>query len=255
MAMQNKWLVYSLGLVMLLGAFVISGCESNTYNEGVFTAISEGDERGYAEVSLTIENDEITDVEITEYDGLDVEKLDEAYGQRFEPMEEAHEYLAEEIVANNTWEVDTFSGATSTSEKVSQAARFAMEKAFVEEAEQDYFDGTFMARSEGSERGWHIAWVTIENDEIVDVELAGTTPVEEDSEPVFDDAGRQVFELKSEEYAHQPYHEGQEVIAERIVGYQEPEVDTLSEATSSSEQWIEAVEKALDKAQTRAEVE
>lgn len=252
-ANHSKWIALIGAVLILTSTVVLGGCSPNTYNEGVFVAVSEGDDRGFAEVSLTIENDEIIDIQITEYDGLGVEKLYETYGQRFEYMEEAHEYLSEEIIANNTWDVDVYSGATSTSGNVKQAARFAMEKALLEEPEQTYFDGTFMARSDGNERGWHIAWVTLENDEIVDVNLAGTTPVEEDSEPVLDEAGRQVFEMKDDDYPHDPFHEGQEIIAELIVDRQDTEVDVYSEATSSSKQWMEAVYKAKEMARTRTE--
>lgn len=243
-----RWPVIIGTTALLFGLLAAGGCAPNEFEDGVTVSVSEGDERGYAEVAVTIENDEITDVEITEYDGVGVEKLYEVYGQNFEYIEEAHEYFSEEIVEQNTWEVDTFSGATSTSEDIRQATRFALEKARVNEPEQEYFDGTFMARSEGSERGWHLAWVTLQDDEIVDVELAGTTPVEEDDEAVYDDAGRQVFELKGEDYHHEPYLEASEVIAEEVIEAQGPEVDTYTEATSSSEQWSEAVEKALEKA-------
>ncbi len=107
-----------------------------------------------------------------------------------------------------------------------------------------------MAISDATERGWGIAWVTLENDEIIGIKLEGTTPAQEDGEDVFDAVGRQVFALKGEEYPWEPYQEAKEVIAEDIVASQSPDVDTYTEATGASNQWMQAVERALEAARS-----
>lgn len=273
---KNYWKHFGLfGLVIVLVALLVSGCASpappavetpvdtespepeepadvaNEYRDGIVEAISQGNERGYVQVTLTLENDEVVNVNIVEYDGLGVEKVYADYGIRFPQLEEAHTTLAENMVRENTWDVDVFTGATGTSEKAREAARFALEKARVEPADSTYLDGTFMAISDMTERGWGIAWVTLENDEIVDVKLAGTTPAQEDGEPVYDEVGRQVFALKTDEYPYEPYHEAKSVVTEDILDNQTPDVDIFTGATGSSNQWMQAVERALDWAKTR----
>ena len=214
-------------------------------------AVSQADERGYAHVTLTMENDTISDVMIVEFDGVGMEKIYEDYHQRWPYLEDAHNELAQSMVEENTWDVDMVSGATGTSEKVREAASFALQKARGEAPETEHFDGTFMGLSDATEKGWGIAWVTLENDEIVDLRLEGTTPAQEDGEEVTDNVGRQVFVIKGEDYPWEPYHEAKEVIAEDIVETQSTEVDTYTEATGSSQQWMEATERAMEAARTQ----
>ena len=225
--------------------------EASTYRDGTFEAVSQGNERGYVLVTLTVENDEVTGVTIVEFDGVGVEKIYEDYGKRFPMLEEAHNELTARMVAENTWDVDVVSGATSTSEKTREAARFALERAKAEPADSEHFDGTFMAISDITERGWGIAWVTLENGDMTGIRLEETTAAKEDGEDVFDEVGRQVFVLKSEEYPWAPYHEAREAISGDMLESQSPQVDTYTEATGSSERWIQAVERAKDWAGTR----
>ncbi len=255
---RKKWV--SLLLAIAFSAGVLFGCappaepdepaddppEDGTYRDGTFEAVSQGDEGGFVHVALEIESDEIVHVEITEYDGVGKEKLYDAYP--LPKLQEAHETLAERMAEENTWEVDTFSGATSTSEKAREAARFALERASFDPPGQTYFDGTFMAISDATDRGWGIAWVTLEDDRITDIELVGTKPKEEDGEPVLDDAGQQIFQIKPEDYEWEPYLEAREVIAERMLEAQGPEVDAYTDATLSTNQWQQAVERALEAA-------
>jgi len=266
---KSAWKKIVLAVVfVLLAAMLAAGCaapaapepepappdengEEGLYRDGTFEAVSQGNERGYVQVSLTLENDEIVAADIIEFDGVGVEKVYEDYGQRFPLLEEAHQTLENNMIEEDTWDVDVVSGATSTSEKTREAARFALERASVEAIDMEYFDGTFMAISDATERGWGIAWVTLENDEIIGIKLEGTTPAQEDGEDVFDAVGRQVFALKGEEYPWEPYHEAKEVIAEDIVASQSPDVDTYTEATGASNQWMQAVERALEAARSR----
>jgi len=60
-----------------------------------------------------------------------------------------------------TWDVDVFTGATSTSTKVKDAARRALGKALMDRpAGGVYYDGTFMAMSDRTGRGWGIVWAS-----------------------------------------------------------------------------------------------
>ncbi len=257
-----------VAVFVLLAAMLAAGCaapaepepepappdengEEGLFRDGTFEAVSQGNERGYVQVTLTLENDEIVDAEIVEFDGVGVEKVYEDYGQRFPLLEEAHQTLAGSMIEENTWDVDVVSGATSTSEKTREAARFALERASVEPADLEYFEGTFMAISDTTERGWGIAWVTLVNDEIVGIKLEETEPSQKDGEDVFDAVGRQVFELKGEDYPWEPHHEAKEAIAEDILESQSPVVDTYTEATGSSNRWMQAVERALEAASSR----
>ena len=214
-------------------------------------AVSPANEQGYAQVTLTLENGSISDVMIVEFDGVGREKVYEDYHQRWPYLEDAHNELAQSIVEENTWDVDIVTGATGTSVKVREAARFALEKASGEEPATEHFDGTFMGISDATDKGWGIAWITLESDEIVEIRLEGTTPAEEDGEAVFDAVGRQVFVLKDENYPWEPYHEAKEVVADEIVETQSTEVDTYTGATGSSQQWMEATERAMEAARTR----
>lgn len=240
-----------LSLLLVFGCGPTEEPALGTYRDGTVVAVSQANERGYVEVALTIQNDEIVDVDIVEFDGLGVAKLYEVYGEVFPQLEDAHNELAQSIIDQNTWDVDIVSGATSTSEKTRGAAMFALEKARQVQPTVQYFDGTFMATSDFTERGWGIAWVTIANDQLVDVTLAGTTPLQEDGEDVFDAAGRQVFTLKTDDYPWEPYHDAKDMIASEILRTQSPEVDTFTEATGSSNQWMQAVARAMENARTQ----
>lgn len=267
--MMNKKLLQMFALsftVFMLAFLLVAGCAppqppaeppaepepEEPRVEGIteVEAVSQANEKGYVQVTLTLENGSINDVMIVEFDGVGMEKVYEDYHQRWPYLEDAHNELAQSMVEENTWDVDIVTGATGTSEKAREAARFALEKASGETPATEYFDGTFMGLSEATERGWGIAWVTLENDEIVDIRLAGTTPAQEDGEEVYDAVGRQVFVLKGEDYPWEPYHEAKEVVAAEMLETQSTEVDTYTEATGSSLQWMEATQNAMESART-----
>ncbi len=265
--MMNKKKLQTFTLtftICLLMVFLVAGCappapepapepeeEPRVQGASEVDAVSQANQQGYAHVTLTMENGTISDVTIVEFDGVGREKIYEDYHQRWPYLEDAHNELAQSMVEENTWDVDIVTGATGTSEKVREAARFATEKASGETPATEHFDGTFMGLSDETERGWGIAWVTLESDEIVEIRLEGTTPAEEDGEEVFDAVGRQVFVIKGEDYPWEPYHEAKEVVAEEMIETQSTDVDTYTEATSSSRQWMEATERAMEAARTQ----
>lgn len=201
-------------------------------------------------MSVSLKDGKIVDVAIKEFDGLGVEKLYNVYGLIFPLIQEMHKEMAKRFVEKNTWEVDVFTGATSSSKKIMEAVKFALERARSEPAKAKYFNGTFMGMSDPTNYGWGLAWVTVENDKIVNVILDEVTPQLKDGRPVYDAANRQVFTLKTSEYPYFPYHEAKQEIAKRILEKQSYQVDAYTGATVSSKQWAKAVERALDWAKT-----
>ncbi len=244
-----------LALLLAASLFVVAflaGCPAEVPDDVVdipetetYSAASNADRRGYVEIEIDVTDGDIVNVRIDEYDGFGFLKDYETYaggGELWPYLEESHEQLAEWIVQDNHWDVDTFTEATGTSEKVRSAARHAMIRAGLEDpVDTDYFDGTFMGVSEPDDRDqFGVAWVTFDNDEIVEVALEEATP---------DNDG---YAFKDEDYAadtdYTEFHEAQEVMPERFIEAQGPDVDVYTEATGSSEKWMEAVENAMEKA-------
>lgn len=242
-------LITALSLVLVI--FMYGNSASRTYKDGTFTAVSQGDKYGYAMVTVVVESDKIKNVSIKEFDGFGVEKLYDVYGAYFPILKQAHETLAKRIVEANSWQVDVFTGATSTSKKVMEAVKFALEKAKIEPSQMKYLSGTFMGVSDFTTRGHAVAWVTIENDKITKVVLEETTPSLKDGQPVLDAAGRQVWVFKGRDYPWPEFHQAKEAIAKAVVEKQSYQVDVYTGATSSSNKFIQAVQRALEWAKAR----
>ncbi len=239
---------FSLLAAALAATLILAGCEEASEEEpepdengveeengaeqledGTYTAVSEADERGYAEAEVTIADGEITEVSLKEYDDLGEQK-DEDYG--YDVWHEAMEELPERFVEANSADIDVYTDATSTSEKSMDAVDKALQRA---EGYTDTFDGTFMGASEVGEQGYvGIALVTLQNGEITEVDLGEA-----------DEEG----EFKDEDYDYEPWVEAAEEMPERFVEADSPEVDVYTDATSSSEKWKEAVERAIEKAE------
>lgn len=247
---RMKYLIVLIAL-MLLALPLTSGCETvedviDDPEVETYSAVSNADRRGYVEIEIDVANGEIVDVRIDEYDGFGFLKDYETYaggGDLWPYLEESHEALADWIVEGDTWDVDTFTEATGTSDKVRSAAQHAMIKAGLEpHVDTEYFDGTFMGvSSKGEREQFGVAWVTIENDEIVEVALEEAALDEEEE-----------YAFKDEDYAadtgYTAFHEAQEEMPQWFVEAQSPEVDVYTEATASAELWMEAVENALSAA-------
>jgi uncharacterized protein with FMN-binding domain len=249
----RRFFVSSLitALCLVLIVFMYGNGSSRIYRDGTFTAVSQGDKYGYAMVTVTLENDKIKSVTIKEFDGFGVEKLYEVYGQFFPALKEAHETLAKRIVEANSYQVDVFTGATGTSKKVMEAVKFALEKAKLEPSKTKYLDGTFMGVSDFTARGHAVAWVTIENDKIVKLVLEETTPSVKDGKTVMDAAGRTVWVFKGGDYPWPEFHAAKEAIAKAVIEKQTHQVDVYTGATSSSNKFIQAVQRALEWAKAR----
>ncbi|HAI21650.1 MAG TPA: hypothetical protein DCM14_07145 [Clostridiales bacterium UBA8153] len=223
-----------------------------TYRDGVFEAYSPANDRGYVWARVTIARDRIAAVELKEYDGVGLEKDLEIYVHPQTGQAIAH--LQREFVRRNTANVDVFTGATSTSNKAIQAVQLALEKALNRpRAAGRYFNGTFMAISDVTERGWGIAWVTLQNDRITQVVLHETTPRRDEAGHAVTDAkGRVVFTRKAidgdRRYPHEPWHTARVNMAADMVARGRPTVDTVTGATGSARRWIQAAERALEMA-------
>ncbi len=215
--------VLALAVVIGMG---FTGQADSYMEDGEYTGFSEADSRGYVEAVVEISENEITSVNLVEYNDLA-----EAKGEDYpwDEWHEAMEVLPERFVEADSSDVDIISGATGTSEKAMDAVNMALQKAEGIET----FSGTFMGRSPEDNGSWGIAWVTVEEESIVDVRLEEVTDGEE---------------YKDEDYTWDEFHEAQEELPERFIEADSPDVDTYTGATGSSEMWIEAVENALEKA-------
>ena len=241
--MRKSILMGALAVVVMLA---LSGCGNNDadvgdngYVDGVYSASSTANERGFAWAEITIADGRITNVQLKDFNGLGMEKDWDVYPYGL--AKEALDQLEQAFVDENGTDVDTVTGATTSSKNFIEAVEFALAKATPEADAGEYFDGTFMGISDPDDRGWGIAWVTVENDAIKEVELLETMP---------EDDG---FVIKAtdgdDRYHYEPYHVARQQLAEDIVEQGSTDVDAVSGATSSSAKMIQAVERALEAAQ------
>ncbi len=235
---MKKGIIAVLVLTLAVGiGFFTQGIEAggHVYQDGTFMGYSDATDRGYVDAEVTIENDSIVDVVIRGYGNLGTEKP-ETYP--WDEYHEALEVLPELYVERDHWDVDIISGATGTSNQANQAVYRALASARVEPTNQknEFFDGTFMAISDKTERGWVIVWVTFANDKITDFRLVETQS-DNDS-----------WQRKGDDYPWDEYHELLEVLPEQIIEAQSLDVDGLSGATGTFNRAIQAAERAMDKA-------
>lgn len=102
----------SLILVLISLTVVLVGCGGETYEDGEHTGQAEGFEP--MEVLVTVEDGEISSVEITEENETD------------EYASEAFEKIPDLIVEKNSTDVDAISGATLTSQGIIDAVNDAL---------------------------------------------------------------------------------------------------------------------------------
>lgn len=233
--MANRRLIGLLvsGLVLVMS---LTGCGPKVFNNGTFMGISTADDNGYAIAEVTVKDDKIADVKITEFNSLAAEKDMETY--QWEPAKQAYKELPGRFIGRQDANIDTLSGATASSNKYVSAVAHALEKARKNpQVTTQHFDGTFMGPSESDDKGYGIAFVTIEGDQIKAVRL-----LEVDEEN------------KLKDYATYQYTvvlEAKEQLERAFVEENSPEVDTFSGATNSSQKWIQAVSNALQAARIK----
>ncbi|MFW5993950.1 MAG: FMN-binding protein [Halanaerobiaceae bacterium] len=226
---MKKLFVAVLALAFVV-SFSVAGMADGHLEDGEYVGYSEANDKGYVEAHVTIEDEEIVDVELVEYRDTGVKK-DDSYD--WDEWHEAMDELPGRFEEANSAEIDVFSGATGTSEKAMGAVEMALAKA----EGQTEFDGTFLGVSDFSDRGGRgLAWVTIEEGEIVEVKL----------EELQDEDGELVY--KDEDYSYDAYFEAKDEMPARFEEANSADVDVYSGATSSSDMWSEAVAEALSKA-------
>lgn len=235
--MKRFW---SLAVILALSLTLFVGCstpaEPAVYKDGTYVGVSDATDRGATRAEIIIKNDKIESVKIVDLDGLGLEKTEE---YAYEDYHTAIVELADAMQEENTWDVDVVAGATSTSNNAKQAAQRAMEKALVKPTSTAaYYDGTFMAISEQTERGWTIAWVTVEGDAIEKVVVHSTASTT-------DDKGNVSFARKDSSYPYEGYFEALELIPERMVAKNSTDIEAVTGATSTTDQAKEAAAQAL----------
>ncbi len=228
------FILFCLGLITIL----LVGCNDVVNDEidanplerqeGTYRAASDVESCGYLEAEITIEGGNIVEVNLTEYDNKGQEK-----GEEYE-LPEWHEAMAElpeRIKEANSTEIDTISSATKTSERTIQAVDRALERS---KGFEGPFDGIFMGVSDADEKGWGIALVRLSEGEITNVILE---EIDEDGE------------FKDEDYEYDGWHNAKENLKEQFIEENSSDVDAYSGATNSSQKWMEAVERAIEKAE------
>jgi uncharacterized protein with FMN-binding domain len=226
----------SLGILTAVMVLSVTGCGPRVFNNGTYSAVSQADDKGYGVAEVTIEKDKITDVKLSEFTGVGMEKDYETYP--YQQAKTGRDEMQGKFVGRQDANVDTVAGVTHSSEKWKEAVGFALEKARkTPTVNTTYFDGTFLGKSDQGERGYGIAWVTIQGDKITAVKV--------------DDVSSE-GELK--DWATYPYPKALEAKTEmenRFVEKGTAEVDAYTGATTSSTNWISAVNDALNKAKVR----
>lgn len=203
---------------------------AKTYHDGTYTAVSDADDHGYAVASVTIKNDKMTEVKLTEIMEKGVEKDYAAYP--YPASKEARDALQKAFVEKNSVEVDNYTKATHSSEKYKQAVGRALEKAKINPSvTSTYFDGTFQGKSKADEHGYGIALVTVKGDKITNVVLKEITEKNE-----FKDYST---------YPYKPAIEAQKELPAKYVESGGRPVDAFTGATQSTAKWNEAVADAL----------
>jgi len=209
-----------------------TGDKQNKYFDGIFQGRSKADNHGYGIALVEIKDDRIVRVELKEVDASGELKDFNTYPH--EPSREAHRELPERFVQKNSPDIDNFTGATHSTDKYKEAVQNALIKAMIEKALPNIVDGTYVAVSDVSANGYSSARVTVENNMIVQVDLA-----EYDQNSVEKD-----FAL----YEYEPSVNANRELPWAFVAAQSPQVDMVTGATYSSRQYIQAVERALEKA-------
>lgn len=217
-------------LVVILAAvavfFALRG--GAKYEDGVYVGYSDGNRRGYLKAEVTIEDDKIVNVTLTELTQTGTPK-DESYP--WPQWHEAMKVLPERFVAANSTKIDTIAGATGTVDKAIQAVDRALDKALVDKGNRKYQDGTFYGISTDTSHSTGVAWVTIKDDKIVAVEV----------DEFLEDGSWKDWP----NYPWKQADEARAIYAQRFIDAQGPDIDTVSEATGSGLKYIQAVEKAL----------
>lgn len=222
-----SFVVGVLAVLMLVSAVSAAA----TYKDGTYLGFSDGDRRGYLMAMVTVKDDKITAVRLTEFTQHAVAKgADYAWAE----FHEAIKVLPERFIAANSAEIDGVAKATGTSTKAIAAVGRALDKGLVNKA-PGYQDGVFYGKSAADNNGSGVAWVTIKDGKIVKVEV----------DEILADGSYK-------DWATYPWKEavdGKGIMEKAFVDAQGIAVDTVTGATHSGEKYIAAVKQALSYAQ------
>jgi len=232
----------AVAAVAFVTVAALAGCAPQAvHNDGTFVAVSNATDHGFVRAEVTIARDKITAVKLSEFDGLGLEKGPQ-YG--YAPFHAFQAEMPKRFVEKNSWDVDVVSQATISSNNAKQAVMRATQMARrTKTTAATMWDGTFMAISDRTDRGWGLAWVTLSDGKISRVVLHETRPA-----PERDAAGNVVFERKPADYAFAPYHEAIVELPKRFVAKNSAQVDVFTGATGTSSKLMQAVQRALDSA-------
>lgn len=234
-----------VGLVVLVVAvlFTATACKAKVYSDGTYQAVSQANDKGYTWAKVVVENDKIKSVELKEFTGTGVEKDWATYP--YVEAKSANEAMPGRFVQKNSWDVDVFAKATSSSDKYKEAVKLALEKAKAKPTTTTaYFNGTFMGKSAVDGRGsWGIVWVTIQNDKITAVNLAETYVT-----------GGETVLKSADTYAYVEWHGAKAELPARFVAAGPSgvaSVNAFAGATSSTDKWKAAMQNALANAKVK----
>ncbi len=229
-------------MLVILGLFlfILSGCQqtqpqeetkntANKYSNGTFIGYSDATDNGYAWAKVTLEDDKLTEVSLMEITSKGNQKDYDTY--EYEPSVKAQQKMPDRFVKANSADVETYSGATHSSEKYKQAVSRAL-KVAAGNQNGKYFNGIFQGNSvEGAQNGYAVALIELQNDDITSVELKEVT------------SGGEFRDYS--QYDYEPAVKANSEMANRFVEHDSADVDSYSGATSSSEKYKEAVTNAL----------
>jgi len=206
--------------------------KQDKYFDGIFQGRSKADNHGYGIALVEIKDDRIVKVELKEVDENGELKDFSTYPH--EPSRRAYEELPQHFVQNNSPNIDNFTGATHSTNKYKEAVQNALVKATIEKSLPNLIDGTYVGVSDVSDLGYSGAKVTIENNMIVQVDLME-----------YDQAS---IEKDFDTYEYEPSVNANKELPWAFIAAQSAHVDQVTGATYSSRQYIQAVERALEKA-------
>ncbi|MFP4662313.1 MAG: FMN-binding protein [Halanaerobiales bacterium] len=231
--------------------FFLSACEGDEVEENnrseiaeeltepgsaTYTGYSEATDNGYAWAKVTLQGDDITEVELMEVLSTGNEKDYDTY--KYEPSVKAYQEMPERFIGADSADVDVYTGATHSCEKYIEAVARALDYA-EGGLEGAYYDGTFQGESIKTEYGYAVALVTIKDDEISDVKL--------------DEYGGEGEKKDFDIYEWDAAVEAHQEMPERFIEANSTEVDLYSNATQSSIRYKEAVGNALHHASKKPE--
>ncbi len=230
--MRRIFLVYALVLVLLSPAFSFAA----GWRDGTYEGWSDAGPRSIQYAKVFIQDGEIAGVILREYTDRLVEKDWTCYD--YPPFGEAARTLGTKFVEAQLAEIDAYTGATGSSTGWMQAVERALKKAGDAKKEKQYFDGTFLGRSEVADRGYYeVVWVTVENDKITGLQV----------QRVLAD----LSVLDPDTYEGFPLEMARQAYAQELIGRDNADVDAISGATGLTNMLNIAVRDALDRASTK----